>query len=114
MDGFQQAVERIGQRIRQLRQEKGFTQKDLAEKAGVFDVGELERGRKVKGGLVNPRIETLYKIASALDVRIEEFFGQTAPDEEAVKISRLLEGHESGVKERAVKLVEVLVGKKEG
>lgn len=74
MADFEQAAERLGQRIRRLRREKGLTQKKLAEKAGVFDVGELERGRKVKDGPVNPRIETLHKIASALDVELEELF----------------------------------------
>lgn len=75
MDGFQQVVERVGQHIRNLRRAERLTQKELAEKAGVFDVGELERGRKVKDGPVNPRVETLHRIASALEVDIEELFG---------------------------------------
>lgn len=109
MDGFEGAVEKLGQRIRQLRQQKGLSQKELAEKAGVFDVGELERGRKVKGGAANPRVETLYKIAVALGVDMEELFGHSALDEDAVKISRLLEGQDKGVKEMAVRIVEVVV-----
>jgi transcriptional regulator with XRE-family HTH domain len=109
MDGFQQVAQRIGQRIRELRRKKGITQRELAEKAGVFDVGELERGRKVKGGPANPQIETLHKIAVALDVDIAELLGQSVLDETAVRISGLLEGQEGKVKEQAVKLIEVLV-----
>src|SRR3989338_8804998 len=109
MDGFSRAVEKIGQRIRQIRLERGLTQKDLAEKAGIFDVGELERGRKVKGGVVNPRLETLFKIAAALGIELDELLGYPAPDETTVRISRLLEGQDSEVKEKAVRVVEVLV-----
>jgi len=114
MDEFQKAVERLGQRIREIRQAQGLTQRDLADKAGVFDVGEPERGRKVKGGPVNPRLETLHKIALALDVDVEGLFGHSAPDEDAVKISELLEGQNAGAKEQAVRIVEVLVGGKNG
>lgn len=71
-------------------------------------MGELERGRKVKGGAVNPRIETLYRIAVALDVDMEELFGYSALDEDAVRISRLLEGQDKSVKEMAVRIVEVV------
>ena len=109
MDKFQQVLEKIGHRIRQLRQQKGLTQRDLAEKAGVFDVGEIERGRKVKGGPANPQIETLYKIAIALGVDLEELFGHSGLDEYAARIEKLLEGQDKSVKERAVKVAEALV-----
>ena len=109
MDKFQQVVEKIGQRIRQIRQQKRLTQRDLAEKAGVFDVGEIERGRKVKGGPANPQIETLYKIAIALGVDLEELFGHSGLDEYTARIEKLLEGQERSVKEKAVKVAEVLV-----
>lgn len=63
--------------------------------------------REVKNGAMNPRLETLYRIAVALGVDIEELIGHTI-DEEAVKINRLLEGQDKSVKEMAVRMVEVV------
>lgn len=107
MEEYSGAVQRVGARIRDLRQSRGMTQKELAEKAGVFDVGELERGYKVKGGVVNPRLETLCRIADALGVGLEEIFGVGKLEEEVVEIKRLLEGQSEERKRQAVRLVEV-------
>ena len=74
-----------------------------------FDVGELERGYKVKGGSpVNPRLETLSRIAAALDVTLDELFGHPVPDEAVQRIGELLEGEDLRVKRQAVRIVEVL------
>lgn len=54
----------VGQRIRELRQEKGFSRHALAEKAGTGEVylGEIERGLKM------PSLNTFIRIVEALDV----------------------------------------------
>ena len=110
MDGFQQEVKRIGDRIRQLRRQKGVTQRQLADRAGLFDVGELERGYKVKGGaVVNPQLETLSKVAAALGVTLEELFGHEPPDEITSHISELLAGQSARVKHQAARIIRVLV-----
>ncbi len=60
----------IGQKIRKLRQEKGMTQKQLGEKLGQLSqqqIGQWETGK------ANPKIETLKKIAAALEINISEF-----------------------------------------
>ena len=88
---------------------KGWSQKVLAQRAGVFDVGELERGRKVKGGNVNPRLETLCKLAAALGVEVGELFGQPALDGDLSAIADLLGPRSQDAKRRAVKLIEALV-----
>lgn len=110
MDGFETVVEKVGSRIRQFRTAQGLTQAQLAEKAGVFDVGEIERGKKVRGGPANPRLETLHKIARALGIELEELFGYSVPSETATRITELLEGQSDAVKEKAVRLVSVMVG----
>ena len=53
-----------GERIRQIRKEKGFTQKKLAEKCGMFEsaIGRIEKSKGI------PRTDTLDKIANALGV----------------------------------------------
>ena len=110
MDGFQQEVKRIGERIRGLRRQKGLTQQELAARAALFDVGELERGYRVKGGLVaNPHLETLSKIAAALDVTLEQLFGHDTPDETATHIAELLDGQSPRVKRQAARIIQVLV-----
>lgn len=110
MDGFQRETKQVGERIRRLRRQKGWTQRELADRAGVFDVGELERGYKVKGGdSVNPHLETLSKVAVALDVTLGELFGHEPPDEIASHIAELLEGQSTHVKHQAEKIIRVLV-----
>ena len=56
--------------LRLLRVAKGVSQDDLALSAGIERayVGHLERGSK------NPTIETLEKLAIALDCHVSDFF----------------------------------------
>lgn len=51
-----------------LRQEKGLTQKDLAEKIGVKQsvISDYERN------IIYPTIERLIKIATVLNVKLDE------------------------------------------
>ena len=109
MDGFEGVIERLGRRIRQLRQLRGLTQKQLAEKAGIFDVGEIERGSKAKGGIANPRIETLHKVALALEVDVEELFGHTGMDKETQAITALLQEADPTLRKRAARVIQALV-----
>ncbi len=82
--------QQVGKRIRLLRRQEGFTQAQLAEKAGLSDnyVGLIERGIKY------PTLETLDQIAGALKVQIGEFFSGNENEqskEQAIKeIGRFL------------------------
>lgn len=60
----------IGSKIRGFRKDKGLTQEQLAEKAGInaYYQGEVERGLK------KVSVEVLLKIANALEVPLKEFF----------------------------------------
>ncbi|MDZ7697624.1 MAG: helix-turn-helix transcriptional regulator [Deltaproteobacteria bacterium] len=60
----------LGQRIRALRNLKGWTQEQLGEQADMNYkyVGEVERGQQ------NPSFAVLVKIAGALGVEISELF----------------------------------------
>ncbi|MFB5762034.1 helix-turn-helix domain-containing protein [Paenibacillus medicaginis] len=62
--------ERVGNRIRQLRKAKGWTQEQLAEAAGLHYsyMGGVERGDR------NISLETLEKIATGLNVPALEMF----------------------------------------
>lgn len=60
----------IGQRIRNYRTQKGLSQEKLAELAGRHPtyIGQLERGEK------NATLESVEKIASAMDISLSELF----------------------------------------
>src|SRR5574344_2130777 len=65
----------IGQKIKELRKQKGFTQEKLAEKIGV-DTGYIS---KMEVGLNAPSIKTFENLAIALDVEISSFFSFVSP-----------------------------------
>lgn len=54
--------------LRKLRLEKGLTQAELAKKAGVSEISI----RKYEDGSRNPKIQTLIKLADALQVSLSE------------------------------------------
>lgn len=58
------AARKLGMRIRQLRNEKNMSQEELSFKAGISSahLGQIERATK------NPTIDTISKIASALNI----------------------------------------------
>ncbi|MFD0713328.1 helix-turn-helix domain-containing protein [Paenibacillus sp. GCM10027626] len=79
----------IGERIRQIRKEKGLTQEELAEKAGINAsyMGTVERGDR------NISIETLEKIIQGLDITPTDLFQFHQIEDEDVmnEISEILE-----------------------
>ena len=62
--------EQLGQKIKQIRKSKKITQEKLAELIDV-DFGYIS---KLEVGLNFPSIQTLNKIADALDTDIAQFF----------------------------------------
>lgn len=61
-------------RVKDICKEKGILFKELAEKIGVSDVGLR---KQVQG---NPTLETLQKIADALNVPFTDLFDQPSKD----------------------------------
>lgn len=58
----------LGLKIKEMRKHKGLTQKQLGTLCGIAD----SNIRKYENGQQNPKIETLRKIANALDVSVIE------------------------------------------
>lgn len=54
----------VGERIRTIRKEKGYTQESLSEKSGIHVtyISDIERGER------NISMETLEKVITALDI----------------------------------------------
>lgn len=60
----------LGDSIKSIREEKGFTQERLAEKANI-NVSYLA---KIENGYVNTTVRYLIKIAKALHVKVKDLF----------------------------------------
>lgn len=95
----------IGEKIRAIRKERGFTQKELGERAGIAE----PTIRRYELGKLNPKIETIQKIADALGTTVWElsdplFAGQEGtpvlkPTENASpETMEFFKQHEEGVK----------------
>lgn len=62
------AAKKLGENIRRVRMDKGLTQEDLCQKLGM-DPSYLSN---VESGNKNPTLATIEKIATALNVSIDE------------------------------------------
>ena len=60
----------FGRALRVLREERGYSQEELAERAGLHRnyVGGIERGER------NVGLENIGKLAKALSVRMQDLF----------------------------------------
>ncbi len=72
MEAISATHKKFGQRVKQLRKEKGLTQEDLAFKIGVDRsyMGFIERGEK------NPTLKNIDKISNAFGLSLGELFRQ--------------------------------------
>ena len=61
-------LKKIGERIKKLRLEKGISQQELAVKLDY----EKSNMSRLESGRINPRITTLYNVASALKIPLAE------------------------------------------
>ena len=66
----------VGENIQKLRKEKGYTQKSLAQMAGVATgtIQQYELGKR------QPRLEQLKKIASVFQIYVGELLGDNYTD----------------------------------
>ena len=60
----------LGEKVQELRESKGLSQVDLAGKMiGRFDTTNISR---IESGRTNPTIFTLFRIAQALEIPLNE------------------------------------------
>ena len=77
----------IGERIREIRNERGLTQKTLGEKAGIAE----PTIRRYELGKLNPKINTVKKIATALNVPWYELYPGEEDGEDVKLLFRSVE-----------------------
>jgi len=65
----------IGRRVRQLREERGWSQLQLAHRAGTTP----NVVSRVELGIVEPTLATLRNIAEAFEVEVADLFNGSAP-----------------------------------
>ena len=79
-----------GSKIKELRLKKGLTQKQLSEKCGMYE----SQIRKYENGNANPKLETLQKIADALEVSLYDLIvistDLTISSEETAKMAGVI------------------------
>ncbi len=65
-------AKQLGQRIRQLRNERHMSQEELSFKAGISPahLGQIERAAK------NPTVDTVAKVAAALGISLSALFSE--------------------------------------
>ncbi len=70
----------VGQRLRQLREERNISMRGLATKSGLSAnaLSMIERGK------TSPSVSTLYKLSDAMGVPITDFFAQQLERQEVV------------------------------
>lgn len=60
----------FGQKIKDLRAQRGLNQEELAERVGVFRTYMS----RIETGVANPTLTMIYALAAALDVSVIELF----------------------------------------
>ena len=78
-------LKKLGERVRFLRQGKGWSQGELAKESGVPKayISDLENGESGK-----PNIQYAYSVAVALDVTLDELLNDTAPKQQKARLRR--------------------------
>ena len=95
----------IGNRIKTLRQTKGISQEELAEKTSLNTkyISSIERGK------ANPTLDTFIKIADALKLGIPELFSiEYEPKELAQLIAGLISEGDSAKLQLAAKVLNAI------
>ncbi|MCM8816750.1 MAG: helix-turn-helix transcriptional regulator [Candidatus Omnitrophica bacterium] len=105
----------LGQSIRKIRKSLGLTQEELSRKTGIAPsfLSHIERGTK------KASIETIYKIANALDVPLQKIFtefhqplGKNKNFSFSKKIEMLVKDKDEEYKKVLLKVAKLLASKK--
>jgi transcriptional regulator with XRE-family HTH domain len=103
--------EGVRQKIRELRAERGFTQEQLCERAGI----SIDAVSRIEGGSRVPTLETIERLAKAFSVSPAVFLEKAPmvvpprPPQPLRRILSLLEGQPENVQRLAEQAVAVVL-----
>lgn len=81
-------AEQLGERLRRLRKEAGWTLQDLSRRSGV----SLSTLSKIENAQVAPTFDTLVKAAKGLGIGFEALISEPAPSEPPAAMARRASG----------------------
>lgn len=106
LGGFMESTkELLGRRIKELRKMKGLSQEELSEKVDI-DPKHLSR---IEVGRGFPSLDTLEKIANALNVEMKDFFEFAHEARSAKELMKTLESLAKETDEESLRLLVKVV-----
>lgn len=93
--------ELLGGRVKELRKMRGLSQEELSEKVGI-DSKHLSR---IEVGRGFPSLDTLEKLADALNVELKDFFEFAHEAKDTKGLMKALEGLTTGTDEEKLRLL---------
>ena len=87
--GHKHQIALVGRRIRELRKDRGLTQ---AELAGRISIQQSDLCR-MESGEYKVSLETLFKILKVFEMRVAEFFHETATEALTMEEQRLVSAY---------------------
>lgn len=99
----------IGLRVKQLRKSLGLTQQDLATKCGYKSLTTIN---KIELGINNVPLDTIEKLASALQTTPSYLMGWEEPAKEESKLVSLIDQLTEEEVEELSKFVDYLISKR--
>jgi transcriptional regulator with XRE-family HTH domain len=103
----------VGTRIKQLRKQRGWTQKELAKHLE----GSYQQLNKYESGIHAPPLDKLVQLADALNTTIDYLITGQTPDETPLHNKRLLqkfkllEGFDANQQETVINVIDAMVAK---
>jgi len=103
----------VGARIKQLRKQKSWTQKELAKHID----GSYQQLNKYESGIHAPPLDKLVQLSSALDTTIDYLVtGETTEEtplhnKRLIQKMKLLESFDAAEQETVIKVIDAMVAK---
>jgi len=99
---------RIGARIKEIRERKGFTQETFAARMGLSTtyISTIERGLKL------PKLDTFIRMANVLEVSADELLVDVVNEstvEKTIDFSRILDGMPEEKREKIIAVIQILM-----
>ena len=90
----------IAARLKRIREEKGFSQRQLARQSGVANASISQ----IESGKLNPTVSMLKKVLDGIPISLAEFFADAREDEERIFFAadQLTEIADGGISYRQV------------